>query len=74
MTVKYKIVERRGTFIVYRNSIKKVKRLFRPTIETEEWNVTWKALYTPAHFKSLEKAKKWVEVQLKPDKEHGVFS
>jgi hypothetical protein len=74
MVKKYKIIERKGAFIVYTNKEVVTKRLFRPNIVTEEWFVPWKAIYSPAHFKKLENAKKWIEVQLKPDKEHGVFS
>jgi len=70
---KYKIIEKRGLFIVYINSIYKVRKLFKPMVKVEEWDVAFKALYSPAHFKDIEEAKQWIYLQSKPDIDHGTF-
>lgn len=74
METRYKIIEHKGIFIVYRNRFKKVWRLFKPSLLKEVWVLAHKDAFTPAHFETLYDAKAWVKVQLTPDKEHGVYS
>ena len=65
--MEYKILERNGKFMVGKMQ-KKRKWMFSKTYE--EFNCIWKAMYTPAHFKTLEEAREFVKVITKPDTYH----
>jgi len=67
--MEYKILERNGTFLVGKME-KKRKWLFGKSYE--KFNCIWKAMYTPAHFKTLEEARVFVKVITKPDTYHSL--
>lgn len=64
---KYKIIERREIFIVY--YAVQVFLLFKFKM-IEKWYVAYKGLNEPAHFNTLEGARKWIVKIQKPDVEH----
>ncbi len=66
---KYKIIERHEIFIVF--YAYKVFSLFKFKM-IEKWNVAYKNIYTPAHFNTLEDARKWITKIEKTDVEHLV--
>jgi hypothetical protein len=66
---KYKIIERHEIFIVF--YAYKVFSLFKFKM-IEKWNVAYKGMYEPAHFNTLEEAKRWITKMQKPDIEYSV--
>jgi hypothetical protein len=67
--MSYKILERKGVFIVGEMVMKK-RWIFGKS--REEFNVLWKAPYEPAHFDTIEEAKEYIKLIQKPDIYHSV--
>jgi hypothetical protein len=63
----YKILERNGIFLVG-TMVKKRKYLWSKP--HEEFKCTWKGMYSPAHFETLEDARNFVKKITKPDTYH----
>lgn len=64
---KYKIIERNGIFIVFYSY--KTFSLFKFKM-IEKWDVAHKEFRQPAHFKTLKKAKKFINKIQKKDIEY----
>jgi len=67
--VNYRILERNGIFLVG-TMVMKQKRLWSKPYE--EFRCTWKGLYIPAHFDTLEEARDFVKKITKPDTYHEI--
>ncbi|CAG7581610.1 MAG: hypothetical protein SLAVMIC_00927 [uncultured marine phage] len=66
----HKIIERNGIFIVYvRDNYFSLSKLRK----VDKWRVMYKGLHSPAHFETLEEARNWIQVRLKPDVEHSIY-
>jgi hypothetical protein len=67
---EFKIIERHGVFIVYQAyyvfSLWKMKNI-------KKWTVSFKGIYKPAHFETLEDAREWVKLRMKQDVEHSIY-
>ena len=60
----YKILERNGKFLVGKIELKRKYFWSKPY---EEFRCIWKGMYEPAHFKTLEEARDFVKIIMKPD-------
>jgi hypothetical protein len=67
--INIKILERNGKFLVGKMEVKR-KWIFGKTYK--EFICIWKDLYTPAHFKTLEQARNFVNIRTKPDTYHAL--
>jgi len=65
----YKILERNGIFIVGKIEI---KRKFFWSKPNEEFVPIYKGFYDPAHFETLEEARNFVKIIIKPDIYHDL--